>query len=202
MDQFDIFLERCAKEINVNANFGRDGAREISEEICPACHNSVPKASRHCPNCGHFQAIPEGVTGTFKAKTVIRKNLAITMLSMDTGVEIEGKTYIRIHIKIQNLTQKRVHISLTYVDSVLIDITGRQHSPVEADEFTEDPGESLFPTWFYIYPDAHRDGVLLYRETNTSLQRAIICAMHQENEDELFVYDFNSPTEMKEGLSE
>jgi len=201
-DQFDIFLQRCAKEVNTNSEFGRDGAREIAEEICPACFNNIPQASRHCPHCGHFQSIPDGVTGTFKPKTIIRKNLAITMLAMDGGVEIENKSYIRLHIKIQNLTQKRVHISLTYVDSVLIDVSGRQHSPVEADEFTEDPRENVFPTWFYIYPDAFRDGVLLFREISMPLQRVIICAMHQENEDELFVFDLNIPPEMPDALKD
>ena len=141
--------------------------------------------------------MPEGISGTFKPKTIIRRHLAITLLTVDGGVEIEGRTYTRVHLKIQNLCPRRVHISLTYVDSVLVDITGRQHSPAEADEFTEDPREQIFPTWFHIYPDAYRDGVLLFRESPVPLQRAIICAMHQENEDELFIFDLNIPPSMK-----
>ena len=192
-DPYDLFLERCAREIDLSAEYGKEGAKEISEEICPECLNRVPHGSRHCPNCGAFQSVPEGVTSTFRQKTIAKRHLAITLLSVEPGVEIEGKSYTRLHIKIRNLSPRRVHISLTYVDSVLIDLSGRQFSTVEADEFTEDPGEPIFPAWFYVYPDAYRDGVLLFRESRLPLQRAIICAMHQENEDEMFVFDLNMP---------
>lgn len=192
-DPYDLFLERVAREIDLAAEFGKDGAREISQEICPKCFSQVPNGSRYCAQCGAFQSIPEGVSGTFKAKTIIKRHLAVTLLGIESGVEIEGRTYVRAHLKIRNLSPRRVHISLTYVDSVLIDLTGRQFSPVEADEFSEDPGEPLLPTWFYIYPDAYREGVLLFRESPVPLQRAIFCAMHQENEDEMFVFDLNTP---------
>ncbi len=197
-DQFDLFLERCAREVDLGAEFGKEGAKEISEGICPTCFSSVAKGSRHCSHCGEFQSIPEGVSCTFKPKTIIKRHLAVTLLSIEGGVEIDGRTYTRAHLKIQNLSPKRVHISLTYVDSVLVDVTGRQYSPVDADEFNEDPGEKLFPTWFYIYPDAYRDGVLLFRESPVQLQKAIVCAMHQENEDELFVFDLNVSPKMPE----
>jgi hypothetical protein len=105
--------------------------------------------------------------------------------------------YTRVHLKIRNLSNLRVHISLTYVDSVLIDLAGRQFSPVEADEFPEEMGEPIFPTWFYIYPDAYRDGVLLFRESPVPLQKAIVCAMHQENEDEMFVFELDTPPKVR-----
>ena len=149
-DQFDLFLERCAKEVDLSTEYGREGAREVPEGICRKCFSRVPKGSRHCPDCGEIQVIPEGVSGIFKPKTIVRRLLAITLLTLDSGVEIDGRFYTRVQLRIQNLSSRRVHISLTYVDSVLIDITGRQHSPVEMDEFAEDPGERLFPTWFYI----------------------------------------------------
>ena len=195
-DPYDLFLERCAREVSLGKEFGKEGAKEISEDICQSCFSNVPKGSRHCPACGAFQAIPDGVSGTFRQKTIIKRHLAVTLLGIEQGVEIEGHTYNRVQLKIHNLSGKRVHISLTYVDSVLIDISGRQYSPIDNDELVEDTGEPIFPTWFYIYPDAYRDGVLLFREGTVPLQKAIICAMHQENEDELFVFDLNTPPSM------
>ena len=192
-DPYDLFLERVAREIDLAKEYGKDGAKEISEEICPFCFSKVPQGSRHCNNCGALQAIPDGVAGTFKPKTIIKRHLAVTLLGLELNVDIDGRIYTRAHLKIRNLSPRRVHISLTYVDSVLIDLTGRQYSPVDADEFAEDPGESIFPTWFYIYPDAYRDGVLLFRESGVPLQRAIFCAMHQENEDEMFIFDLSLP---------
>jgi hypothetical protein len=190
-DQYDLFLERIAKEVDVVKAYGKDGMREVTEEICSNCMCRVPSGSRHCPSCGAFRIVPEGKNDTFKPKTIFRTNVAVTLLGVDTGVEIEGRNYIRIHLKIRNLTRKRVHVSLTYADSVLIDVTGRQYSTVESDEFVEDPKEPVFPTWFYIYPDAFKDGVLLYRESSLPFDRAIICAMFQENEDEIFVFELS-----------
>jgi hypothetical protein len=192
-DPYDLFLERVAKEVDLSAEYGKDGAKEIAEDTCPSCFSRVPRGSRHCPQCGALQAIPDGVSGTFRPKTIIKRHLAVTLLGIEVGVEIDGRMYTRAHLKIRNLSPRRVHISLTYVDSVLIDLTGRQYSPVDADEFTEDPGEPIFPTWFYIYPDAYRDGVLIFRESRLPLQRAVFCAMHQENEDEMFIFDLNLP---------
>ena len=197
-DPYDLFLERCAREVSLNQQYGKEGAREISEDICQHCLSKVPKGIRHCPICGELQVLPEGISATFKQKTIIKRHLAVTLLSVEYGVEIEGRKYNRVQLKIQNFSSKRVHISLTYVASVLIDLTGRQYSPVDSDEFTEDPGERIFPTWFYVYPDAYREGVLLFKEGAVPLQKAIICAMHQENEDELFVFDLNIPPSVRD----
>ncbi|MCX6646628.1 MAG: hypothetical protein NTY09_09745 [bacterium] len=188
-DQYDLFLERIAKEEDLGREFGREGTREVSEEICENCMCRVPSGSRHCPSCGAFRILPEGVNELFKPKTIFRTNVAVTLLGVDSRVEIENRFYTRLHLKIRNLSLKRVHISLTYVDSVLVDVTGRQYSPVEPDEFVEDHKEPVFPTWFHVYPDAFKDGVLLFREPSLPLDRAIICAMYQENEDEMFVFE-------------
>jgi len=197
-DPFDLFLERCLKESGPVGGPGRDGAREIAEEICPRCLNRVLPGSRHCPSCGAFQEVPEGVAGTFKPRTLIKRRLAITLVAVERGCEIAGRMYTRMHLKIRNLSNVRAHISLTYVDSVLIDLTGRQFTPVEADELPDDANEPIFPTWFYIYPDAYRDGVLLFRESPVPLQKAILCAMHQENEDELFLFELNAPPKVED----
>jgi hypothetical protein len=197
-DPYDLFLERVAREVNLQKEYGKEGAREAMEDVCQSCLCKVPKGSRHCPTCGALMALPEGISTTFKQKTVIKRHLAITLLAIEYGVEIENRKFTKVHLKIQNFSSRRVHISLTYVDSVLIDLTGRQYSPVDADEFTEDPGENVFPTWFYIYPDAFREGVLLFKESAVPLQKAIVCAMHQENEDELFVFDLDMPPSIKD----
>ena len=188
-DQYDLFLERIAKEVDLSRGYGKDGAREISEETCENCMCRVPSGSRHCPSCGAFRVLPEGADDSYKSRTIFRTNVAITLLGVDTHVEIENRFYTRLHLKVRNLSPRRVHISLTYVDSVLVDVTGRQYSSVEADEFIEDPREPVFPTWFYIYPDAFRDGVLLFREPALPVDRSIICAMYQENDDEIFVFE-------------
>jgi hypothetical protein len=196
-DPFDLFLERCAREVELG-RVEREGSKEISEDICPECLSPVVAGSRHCPQCGAFRSIPEGVAGTFKPKTVVKQLLAITLLGIEGEISIEGRNYTRVHLKIRNLSPKRVHISLTYVDSVMVDVTGRQHSPVEPDEFAADPHEDIFPMWFYIYPDAFKDGVLLFRESPVPIQRVIICAMHQESEDEMFVFDLTTPPNMRD----
>jgi hypothetical protein len=192
-DPFDLFLERCLKEGALPGGLARDGAREIAEEVCPKCFDRVEPGSRFCKTCGAFQEIPLGVAGTFKPRTLIRRRLAISLVAIERGHEIAGRQYTRVHLKIRNLSNLRVHISLTYVDSVLIDLAGRQFSPVEADELPDEIGEPIFPTWFYVYPDAYRDGILLFRESTVPLQKAIVCAMHQENEDEMFVFELDAP---------
>lgn len=192
-DPFDLFLERCIKEIDEADSANGKGTKEIAEEICHHCLNPVLPGSRYCSLCGSFQEVPQGVSSTFKPRTLIKRRLAISLISVERNYEIGGQSYTRVHLKIRNLSSSRAHISLTYVDSVLIDLTGRQFSSVESDEFPEGVNEPVFPTWFYIYPEAYRDGVLLFRESPVPLQKAIICTMHQENEDELFVFDLDIP---------
>jgi hypothetical protein len=197
-DPFDLFLERCLKESGHAGGVGREGAREIAEELCLRCLDKVPPGSRYCASCGALQEVPHGVAGTFKPRTLIKRKLAISLVAIERGCEIANRHYTRVHLKIRNLANVRAHISLTYVDSVLVDLTGRQYSSVEADEFPDGFGEPLFPTWFYVYPDAYRDGVLLFRESPVPLQKAIVCAMHQENEDELFVFELDSPPKVED----
>ncbi len=201
-DPFDLFLERCAKEQNAAAELGREGAKEIAEDICPKCHEDVEPGSRYCGQCGAVQSIPDGVEGTFKPRTIIKRSLGVTLVAIERDCQIGGRSYTRAYLKIRNLTGRRAHISLTYVDSVLIDLSGRQLSPLELDEIPDDVNDPVFPTWFYIYPDAFREGVLLFRESQLPLQKAIICAMHQENEDEVFVFDLNVPPSMDDGEEE
>ena len=188
-DSFDLFLDKVAKEFRLPVDAGTEGTKEIAEAICQSCYDIVPPGSRHCPNCGQFQTVPDGVASAFKPRTVMKRRLAVTLLGIETGVEIAGRLFTRVHLKIRNLSPLRAHISLTYVDSVLIDITGRQHSPIDLEELPEEYNEPIFPTWFYIYPEAYREGILLFKESPVPLQKVIVCAMHQENEDELFTFE-------------
>lgn len=192
-DPFDLFLERCAREFDAAGAVGSQGAREIAEDICPGCHENVEPGSRYCRHCGAMQEVPRSVTGTFKPRTIIKRTLGVTLVAIERGVELDGRRFTKAHLRIRNLSGKRVHISLTYVDSVLIDLTGRQFSPLEVEELPGELSDLIFPTWFYIYPDAFREGVLLFRESSAPLQKAIVCAMHQENEDEMFAFDLNLP---------
>lgn len=191
-DQYDSFLDRCAREFDASPPRPVDGTREVAENICSHCMSEIPPACRYCPTCGEFQSLPEEVTGTFREKSIVKRHIAITLTEIESGVEIEGRMYTKVRLKVANLSPRRVHLSLTYVDSVLIDVTGRQIAPVDSDEFQDDPAEPVFPTWFYIYPEAYREGVLLFREDQVSLKRLIICSMLQENEDELFVFDLDT----------
>jgi hypothetical protein len=191
-DPFDLFLERCIKETAPVGAPGHGGAREIAEETCHKCLSRVLPGSRYCASCGAFQQVPENVAGTFRPRTLIKRRLGVTLVGIERGCEVAGRTYTRIHLKIRNLGSMRAHLSLTYVDSVLIDFTGRQFSPVDPDELPPEVDEPIFPTWFYIYPEAYRDGVLLFRESPVPLSRAIVCAMHQENEDEMFVFELDT----------
>lgn len=197
-DPFDLFLEKCAGESDPEGMPSPGRVREIAEEICPTCLDRVTPGSRYCSHCGALQTVPENITGTFRPRTQIKHHLAVTLLAIENNCEVNGRVYTRVHLKIRNLSAKRVHISLTYIDSVLIDITGRQYSPVDADELPEEIAEPIFPTWFYIYPEAYRDGVLLFHDNPVPLQRAIVCAMHQENEDELFSFELNAPPSVRE----
>lgn len=192
-DSYDLFLNKIAREVRLPGEPGATGSKEIAESTCLNCYELVAQGSRHCPNCGQLMQIPDGVDSGFKPRTILKRRLSVTLLSLETGVELSGNIYTRVHLKIRNLSPVRAHISLTYVDSVLLDITGRQYSPLELDELPEDVNEPIFPTWFYIYPDAYREGFLLFRESPVPLQKAIVCAMHQENEDELFTFELDPP---------
>jgi hypothetical protein len=195
-DPFDLFLEHCLKENGQAGSTGREGGRDIAEEICPRCFDRVVPGFRHCPSCGALQVLPDGVESTFKPRTVVKRRLGITLVAIERGYEIGNRVFTRLHLKIRNLSNSRAHISLTYVDSVLIDATGRQFSPIELEELPDESGDPIFPTWFYIYPEAYRDGILLFRESPVPLQKAVICAMHQENEDELFTFELDMPPHM------
>ncbi|HDS29450.1 MAG TPA: zinc ribbon domain-containing protein [Firmicutes bacterium] len=192
-DPFDLFLERCAREYDPQAAQGKDGTREIAEDICPACHENIEPGSRFCKHCGEMQEFPDNITGTFKPRTIIKRTLGVTLVAIDRDFEVDGRHFTKAHLRIRNLSGRRVHISLTYVDSVLIDLTGRQFSPLDIEELPPELSDQSFPTWFYIYPDAYREGILLFRESTVPLQKAIVCAMHQENEDEMFAFDLNIP---------
>ncbi len=195
-DPFDLFLEHCASEYDSASGLGKEGAREIAEDICPTCHDNVDPGSRFCRHCGTMQEVPDSVSGTFKPRTLIKRTLGVTLVAIERGFEIDGRYFTKAHIKIRNLSGRRAHISLTYVDSVLIDLTGRQYSPLDLDELPGELGDAMFPTWFYIYPDAYREGILLFRDATAPLQKAIVCAMHQENEDEMFTFELNLPPSM------
>ncbi|HEX9744954.1 MAG TPA: hypothetical protein VGB30_05955 [bacterium] len=195
-DSFDLFLDKVAREIDLPGEKSKEGSKDIAEQTCATCYEIVSHGSRHCPNCGALQKLPEGVHGGFKPRTIMKRRLSVTLLGMETGVELGGNNFTKVHLKIRNLSPVRANVSLTYVDSVLIDVTGRQLSPLDLDEFPDEVAEPLFPTWFYIYPEAYREGVLIFRESPLPLQKAIICAMHQENEDELFTFELEGLPEI------
>ena len=194
-DPYDLFLERCLRETANTGVPGKGGmrAREISENICPRCLERVVPGSRFCPSCGAFQEIPKEVAATFRPRTIIRNRLAVTLIAIERGCEICGRLVTKVYLKVQNMSPMRVHVSLTYIESVLIDVTGRQFSPIDPEELPECFDEPVFPAWFYIYADAYKDGVLLFDESPVPLQKAIICAMHQENQDELFIFELDTP---------
>ena len=102
-------------------------------------------------------------------------------MDLDRDFNFNGQYYTKLAVKIENLTEERLHLSLTFVDSVLINSRGRQFCPVDNDDIDI---PKLFESWFYVYPHAYREGIMVFPEIADRIKSVYICCNAQNAEEE------------------
>jgi len=189
-DPFDEILMRCLKEKEeeIRGKASESITKHSALVRCHHCSEVISPNFRYCPNCGEPTAdMTSGVLKDFIPVSMQKKTFRITILDIDPEFRIEGEYFTKVKLRIENLTDERIHLSLTFVDSVMIDTSGRQLNPVDGDA-SEFPG--VFDPWFYIYPRAYREGLMVFPEIQDKLKSIYICCNPQNaEEEELFHFE-------------
>jgi len=188
-DPFDEILMRCLSDKDETPNEkASSGVIKRSDLInCHNCNELIFQNFRYCPNCGEQTSDMSGETErNFIPVIMQKKYFRVTLLDVDPDFRINGEYYTKVKLRIENLTEMRLHLSLTYVDSVIVDMAGKQLNPVDGEE-SELPG--VFDPWFYIYPRAYREGILIFPEIHEKIKSIYICCNPQNaDEEELFCF--------------
>ena len=183
-DPFDEILMRCIKDKEEEVH-GKASESVIKHPELIRCHHCSEVLSpnfRYCPNCGEPTAdMSGGDTDDFIPISMQKRTFRITVLDIDADFRIEGEYFTKVKLRIENLTDDRIHLSLTFVDSVVVDAGGRQLNPVDGDA-SEFPG--VFDPWFYIYPRAYREGLMVFPEIHEKIKSLYICCNPQNAEEE------------------
>jgi hypothetical protein len=157
--------------------------------ICRSCHANLVPEGRFCPFCGEKCETEENLEFFLHDVPTLTKRLfQVALIELEEDALCEEMHLTRVYLRIKNLSRKRLNLSLTYADSVIIDKTGRQYSSLLKEDIPEGWDLELFDNWFFIYPGAHREGNLLFRPVKNPIRNVIISATPQDNEEELFIF--------------
>jgi hypothetical protein len=157
--------------------------------ICRQCHGDLVPEGRFCPYCGEKLESEEELDFFLPgAPTLTKRLFRVTLLELEDDSIYDEMHFTRVYLRVKNLTRKRLNLSLTYADSVIIDNTGRQYSSLLKEDIPEGWDMELFDNWFFIYPGAHREGNLLFRAVMNPIRNVILSATPQDNEEELFIF--------------
>jgi RNA polymerase subunit RPABC4/transcription elongation factor Spt4 len=184
-DPFDSLIRRL----------GEADEREFQESstekplICRQCHADVVLEGRFCPYCGEKRQEEEDFDFFLQdAQSITKRLFQVSLIELEADAIFEDMHFTRVYLRTKNLSRKRLNLSLTYADSVIIDNTGRQYSSLLKEDIPEGWDLELFDNWFFIYPGAHREGNLLFRAVHNPIRNVIISATPQDNEEELFIF--------------
>ena len=163
--------------------------RGTKPRSCRSCHAELVPEGHYCAFCGE-KCIEEEELDFFihNAPTLTKKLFQVALLELEEDAVFEELHFTRVYLRIKNLTRKRLNLSLTYADSVIIDKTGRQYSSLLKEDIPEGWDLELFDNWFFIYPGAHREGNLIFRPVIKPIRNVIISSTPQDNEEELFIF--------------
>ena len=186
-DPFDEILMRCLDDGN-----GRTVDRKSVENIqninlvqCANCNELIHPNYRYCPNCGDATVDKSGDSSEgFSPLIMQKKTFRVTVSELDRDFSINGEYFTKLRLRIENLTDERLHLSLTFVDSAIINSSGRQFGPVDGEEIDV---PDMFESWFYVYPRAFREGIMVFPEITDRIKSVYICCNPQNtDEEELF----------------
>ena len=160
--------------------------------ICRQCNAELVPEGRFCAYCGQKTEEQEIDIFLPDAPVITKRLFQVTLLELENDALYEEMHLTRVYLRVKNLSRKRLNLSLTYADSVIIDTTGRQYSSMLKEDIPEGWDMELFDNWFFIYPGAHREGNLLFRAVHNPIRNVIISATPQDNEEELFIFRMDS----------
>jgi hypothetical protein len=186
-DPFDELLMRCLEDGQAQTSDKKTAGELKTGSLvnCLTCNEVILMNYRYCPNCGEPTVDLSGDSKTGFNPLIMKKKLfRVTISDLDRDFCFNGQYFTRLNLKIENLTEDRLHVSLTFVDSVIISINGRQYSPLDSED-VDIP--KMFESWFYIYPHAHRDGIMIFPEIPERIKSVYIsCNPQNAEEEELF----------------
>ncbi|MBU1023065.1 hypothetical protein KKB99_02155 [bacterium] len=190
-DPFDELLMHCLDDTKARVydNKATEGKKISNLVNCMNCKEVIYENYRYCPNCGALTVDDSGeATNGFNPLVMQKKIFRVTLLELDRDFNLNGEYFTRLKVRIENLTEERIHLSLTFVDSVVINNSGRQFAPIDNEEVDI---SDMFDSWFYLYPHAHRDGVMIFPEISERIKSVYICCNPQNTEEEeLFRFIF------------
>ena len=182
-DPFDSLIRRLNE-----ADEREFAERPARPSICRQCHADLVPQGRFCPYCGNKCEVDELDFFLTDAPNITKRLFQVTLLELENDALFDEMHLTRVYLRVKNLSRKRLNLSLTYADSVIIDDTGRQYSSMLKEDIPEGWDMELFDNWFFIYPGAHREGNLLFRAVINPIRNVIISATPQDNEEELFIF--------------
>lgn len=186
-DLFEEILMRCLDDENNQTVEKKASEKSTNYNLvqCNNCSELIHLNYRYCPNCGEPTVEKSGdSTRNFTPLIMQKKTFRVTLCELDRDFSINGEYFTKLRLKIENLTDDRLHLSLTFVDSAIINTSGRQFGPVDAEEIMV---PDMFESWFYVYPRAFREGVMVFPEITERIKSVYICCNPQNtDEEELF----------------
>ena len=160
-DPFDELLMHCLDDgkTRVYDSKAAEGKTTGNLVNCSYCNEVINVNYRYCPNCGAatVEKSSESTNG-FVSIIQQKKAFKVALLDVDRDFNLNGEYFTKLRIRIENLTEERLHLSLVCVDSVIINAAGRQFGPVDSEDIDI---PEMFESWFYLYPHAYRDGYSL-----------------------------------------
>jgi RNA polymerase subunit RPABC4/transcription elongation factor Spt4 len=188
-DPFDELLMHCLDDgkTRVYDSKAAEGKTTGNLVNCSYCNEVINVNYRYCPNCGAatVEKSSESTNG-FVSIIQQKKAFKVALLDIDRDFNLNGEYFTKLRIRIENLTEERLHLSLVCVDSVIINAAGRQFGPVDSEDIDI---PEMFESWFYLYPHAYREGVMVFPEIPERIKNIYICCNPQNTEEEeLFMF--------------
>lgn len=191
-DPFDELLMHCLDDGKTRVAESKTAKDKVIGTIvnCGYCNEVISINYRYCPNCGAATAEKSNENSSgFTPMVQQKKAFKVTLLDVDRDFSFNGEYLTRVRVRIQNLTETRLHLSLTCVDSVIINTSGQQFGTLDSDDVDL---PELIENWFYIYPHAFREGILLFPEISERIKSVYICCNPQNTEnEEVFLFDID-----------
>ncbi len=188
-DPFDELLMHCLDDGKTRVYDNKTAEDKVTGNIvnCGYCNEVINVNYRYCPNCGAATVEKSNDSDNgFSAIVQQKKAIRATLLDVDRDFHFNGEYFTKVRVRIENLTEERLHRSLTCVDSVIINTSGRQFGTIDSDDVDI---LEMFESWFYLYPHAFREGVIIFPEISERIKSIYICCNPQNSEEEeLFLF--------------
>ncbi|HYE79669.1 MAG TPA: hypothetical protein VEI97_16910 [bacterium] len=197
-DQFDELLLHCTSDPEALDRAPRTPAE--AARICRNCGEDLKHNFRFCSNCSlptfdldeeeNPYSLPIRQRGQHFEVTILGIEQDVTdgeaqASDLSDGDDHSPRRGTEVRLRITNLGEERLCVSLTFAQSALVDITGRQYFPQPRDRDDHESGANL-DRWFYLYPRAHVEGTLHFPDIPAALWHCYLSAQPQDREEDLF----------------